>query len=176
MKRRQRFRLSYSTLDLWSQEAPARDPPAPDLSSVLQPVAPASPVARCTAEQWNKAVSALYAVLHLTHPVSMVPQRRSLTEVVAVIRRANVFLTQLPPKGAISFTPVCPLVWMPGLCDLCGDPLYRSAYDWPNRWRCHACITAMDLVLGFVVPEQWLTGRMPGQMHALGNCTEMEGS
>jgi len=155
--------LSYSTSDLWSVDAQARDPPEPDEASTRNPVAPASPFFRCTPEQWTKVVSTLYAALHLTPPSVIPPQHLSLTEVVAVIWRAKAFLKQIPPYGAISFTPVCPLVWKPGLCDLCGGLLYRSEYGWPNRWHCDACILAMHLALGFLEPDQWLIGAMAGR-------------
>lgn len=152
--------LSYSTPNLWSEAVQGRSPPEPDTTSVFRQAAPASPFVRCTPEQWKKVVSTLYAALHLIPPLIIPPQHHSLTEVVAVIWRMKTFLKQIPPKGAISFTPVCSLVWMPGLCDLCGSPLYRSAYGWPNRWRCDACILAMHLALGFLEPEQWLTGTL----------------
>jgi hypothetical protein len=157
--------VSYSLSDLWSEDAArvcgvqARDPP--DGSSTLGH-APLSPFVRCTPEQWKKVVSTLYAALHLTLPSALPPQQVSLMQVIAVIWRAKAFRKQIPPKGAFSFTPVCPLVWKPGLCDLCGSPLYPSSYGWPNRWRCDACILAMQLTLGFLAPDHWLTGQVAG--------------
>lgn len=153
--------MSYSTSHFWSEEAPAPDIQArapPDEVSTLQRFAPASPFVRCTKLQWKNFVLALYAALHLTPPSVIPPQLISLTEVVAVIWRMNTFRKQLPAKGPIFFSPVCLLVWKPGLCDLCGVPLYRSAYGWPNRWRCDACILAMKLALGFLEPDPWLIG------------------
>ena len=157
--------MSYPMSHLWSEGAPAPDiqvRDTPDEVSTRWLDAPASPFVRCTKPQWVRVVSALYAALHLTPPSVIPPQHLSLTEVVAVIWRAKAFRKQIPPKGPISFTPVCPLVWKPGLCDLCGSPLYRSEYGWPNRWRCDACILAMNLALGFLEPDQWLTGAMAG--------------
>jgi hypothetical protein len=117
---------------------------------------------RCQPAQWEKAVSALYTTLHIVPPLALLPQRISLTPVLAVIWRVKAFQKQIPPKGPISFTPVCPLTWKPELRDLCGSPLYRSVYGWPNRWRCDACILAMHLALGYLDPAQWLSGTMPG--------------
>jgi hypothetical protein len=163
--------------NLWAFDAQARDPPEADESSRLWQAAPAAPFVRCTPEQWKKVVSTLYAALHLTPPSVIPPQHLSLTEVVAVIWRAKAFLKQIPPQGAISFTPICPIVWKPGLCDLCGSPLYVSSYGWPNRWRCDACILAMHLALGFLAPEQWLTGaRASRQEHLPGDRAEGKGS
>jgi len=156
--------LSYSTPSLWAEGGrPASDLQGrspPDESSMRRPAAPASPFVRCTLEQWKKVVSILYAVLELPLPPVIPPQHLSLSEVVAVIWRAKAFRKQIPSHGAISFTPVCPLVWRTDLCDLCGNPLYRSQYGWPNRWHCDACILAMNLALGFFEPDQWLTGKM----------------
>jgi hypothetical protein len=146
---------SSSHPHLWGTST--RDPPQEHALSRIP--APPAPFVRCTPLLWKKLLTALYTTLHLPITDPLPPQRISLTHVTSVIRRVKAFQTQIPKHRPFSFTPIYPMVWQPGLCDLCGSPLYLSAYGWKARFRCDACIVAMHLALGFLTPDQWLAHR-----------------